>query len=89
MISGPEGNKLRIVRWCRNAHRARAADIGVAELVGHLLQVVRFKVVVVPKDMVVTWPTRALNTLVRAEVEVKLSGVSDAHIDSCTGWDVA
>lgn len=66
VISCPKGDELRVVRRRRNAHRARAAHVGVAELVSHLLQVVRLEVVVVPQDVVVTRPTRALNTLVRA-----------------------
>ena len=89
VVAGPEGDELRVVRRRRDAHRARAADVGVAELVGHLLQVVRLEVVVVPQDVVVTRPTRALDALVRAQVEVELGGVGDAHVDGGAGGDVA
>ena len=89
MISGPEGDELGIVGWRWDADGAGAAYVGVAELVSHLLQVVRLEVVVVPQDVVVTRPTCALNTLVRAKVKVELGGVGDAYVDGGAGRDVA
>ena len=61
----------------------------MAELVSHLLQVVRREVVVIPEDVVVTRPACALNALVRTKVEVELRRVGDAHVDSGAGRDVA
>ena len=38
--------------------------------------------------MVVSWPGGALDALVRAQVEVELGGVGDAHVDRSAGGDV-
>ena len=38
--------------------------------------------------MVVSWPGGSLDALVRAQVEVKLCGVGDAHVHRCSGGDV-
>ena len=43
VVAGPEGDELRVVRRRRDAHRARAADVGVAELVGEALKLVGFE----------------------------------------------
>ena len=41
---------------------ARASDVGVAQLVGQLLQLVSIEMIIIPEDVVVTWPRRALDT---------------------------
>ena len=84
-----ECDEMSVVSRSWNRDRPCTTDVGVAELVGHLLQVVRLEVVVVPQDVVVTRPTRALDALVRAQVEVELGGVGDAHVDGGAGGDVA
>ena len=48
-----------------------AADIGVAELVGQLLQLVRVEVVIVPEHVVVAGPRGALDTCTHHGVSVK------------------
>ena len=61
----------------------------MAELICELLQLVGVKVIVIPEYMVVAWPAGALDTLVRAKVEVKLCRVCDANINGGAGRDVA
>ena len=39
-----------------------APDVGVAQLVGQLLQLIRVKVVIIPEHVVVTRPRGALDT---------------------------
>ena len=41
---------------------ASAPDVGVAQLVGQLLQLVSIEMIIIPEDVVVTWPRRALDT---------------------------
>ena len=43
-----------------------AADVGVAQLVGQLLQLVRVEVVIVPEHVVVAGPRGALDTCAHA-----------------------
>ena len=54
----------------------------MAKLKGQLLQLISAESVVIPEDMVVTWPRCPLNALMRAQVKVKLCGVSDSNVHS-------
>ena len=89
VVSCPECHQVRVVGRGWNADRPGATDICVAELICELLQLVGVKVIVIPEYMVVAWPAGALDTLVRAKVEVKLCRVCDANINGGAGGDVA
>ena len=80
---------MSVVCWRRDGDRPGAPHICVTQLIGELLQLVSIKVIVVPEDVVVTGTGGALDTLVRAEIEVKLSWVGDAYVHSCSSWNVA
>ena len=45
--------------------------------------------IVIPEHVVVCGPGGALDALVRAQVEVELGGVGDAHVDGSAGGDVS
>ena len=51
VVARAEGNKVSVVRWSRDGDAARATDVGVAELVGHVLEVVRVQAVVIPQHL--------------------------------------
>lgn len=53
VVAGSEGHQPGVVGRCGDGDRARAADIGVAQLVGEELQFVGSEAVVIPQDMVV------------------------------------
>ena len=46
----------------RDGDRSGAPDVGVAQLVGQLLQLVSIEMIIIPQHVVVTWPRRALDT---------------------------
>lgn len=60
VITGPEGHQVGVVGRRRDGDGARAAHVGVTQLVGEDLQLVRREVVVVPEHVVVRWPAGAL-----------------------------
>lgn len=53
VVSGTEGHQVSVVGWRRYGHRACAAHIGVTQLVGQNLQLVRRETIVIPKHVVV------------------------------------
>ena len=89
VVPGPDGHQVGVVGGGGDGDRPGAPGVGVAQLVGQLLQLVSIEVVVIPEDVVVTRPACALNALVRTKVEVELRRVGDAHVDSGAGRDVA
>lgn len=60
VVPCPEGHQVGVVGRRRNGDGARAAHVGVTQLVGENLQLVRGEVVVVPEDVVVRRPAGAL-----------------------------
>ena len=62
VVAGTEGNQVSVVRRSRNGNAASAPDVGVAQLVGELLQLVRIEVIVIPQHVVVAGPGGALDT---------------------------
>ena len=68
--------------------RSGAPHVGVAQLVGQLLQLVRLEPVVIPENVVVSWSGGSLDPLVGAEVEVELCRVGDADVHGSAGGDV-
>ena len=62
VVAGTEGNEVSVVRRSRNGDTACAADVSVAQLVGQLLQLVSIEMIIIPKDVVVTWSRCALDT---------------------------
>ena len=60
VVAGAEGHQVGVVgrRW--DGDGPRAADVGVAQLVGEELELVGGETVVVPQDVVVGRPTRTL-----------------------------
>lgn len=60
VVARPEGHQVGVVGRCRNGDGACAAHVGVTQLVGEDLQLVRWEVVVVPEDVVVWRPAGAL-----------------------------
>ena len=73
----------------RDGDRSGAPHVGVAQLVGQLLQLVRLEPVVIPENVVVSWSGGSLDSLVRAEIEVELCRMSDPHVHCGPGWDVS
>ena len=59
---------MSVVRGGRDGDRPGAPDVGVAELVGQLLQLVSIEVIVVPEDMVVAGTRGALDTWRRINI---------------------
>lgn len=60
MVASPEGDEMSVIGWRRYRHRARAADVGVAQLVRQTLQLVAVEMVIVPQHVVVGRTTGAL-----------------------------
>lgn len=56
VVPGPEGDQVSIVGWRGDRHGARAAHVGVTQLVGEDLQLVGREAIVVPQDVVVGRP---------------------------------
>lgn len=53
VVPGTEGHQVSIVCWRRYGHGARAAHVGVTQLVCQDLQLVRRESIVIPKHVVV------------------------------------
>ena len=53
---------MGVVRRGGDGDGASAPDVGVAQLVGQLLQLVSIEMIIIPKDVVVTWSRCALDT---------------------------
>lgn len=51
---------MGVVGRCRDGDGARAADVGVTQLVGEKLELICSETVVVPQNVVVGRPTRTL-----------------------------
>jgi len=62
VVPRPERHQMGIVGWCWDADRTSAAHVGVAELVGELLQLIGIKVVVIPQHVVVAGSACALDS---------------------------
>ena len=60
VVACAEGHQPGVVGGRGDGHGAGAAHVGVAQLVGEQLQLVRREAVVVPQDVVVGGPARAL-----------------------------
>jgi len=60
VVAGAEGHQVGVVGRRRDGDGARAADVGVAQLVGEELELVAGEAVVVPQDVVVGRPARSL-----------------------------
>ena len=62
VVPGPEGHQVGVVGRGRDGDGPGAPDVGVAQLVGQLLQLVSIEVVIIPEDVVVAGPGGALDT---------------------------
>lgn len=60
VVAGTEGHQVGVVSWSRDGDGARAAHVGVAQLVGEELELVAGETVVVPQNVVVGGPARTL-----------------------------
>ena len=60
VVACPEGHQAGVVGWRGDGDGAGAAHVGVAQLVGEQLQLVRREAVVIPQDVVVGGPAGAL-----------------------------
>lgn len=60
VVPGPEGHQVSIVCWRRNGHGARAAHVGVTQLVGENLQLIGRETIVIPKHVIVGRPACSL-----------------------------
>ena len=60
VVPRPKRHQMGIVGWRWDADGASAAHVGVAELVGELLQLIGIKVVVIPQHVVVAGSACAL-----------------------------
>lgn len=52
VIASTEGHQVGVVGGCGDGYGARAADVGVAQLVGEQLELIGCETVVVPQDVV-------------------------------------
>lgn len=89
MVPGTERHQMGVVSWRRYRNRPGATHIRVTQLVRKTLQLVRVEVRVVPEDVIVTGPRRALNTLMAAQIEIELRRVGDAYVDGRARRNVA
>ena len=62
MVSSAERHQVSVVGWRGDGDGAGAAHIGVAQLVGEDLQLIRGEAVVVPQHIVVRGAARALSS---------------------------
>jgi len=62
VVPRPKRHQMGIVGWRWDADGASAAHVGVAELVGELLQLIGIKVVVIPQHVVVAGSACALDS---------------------------
>lgn len=60
VVPGPERHQVSVVCWGRDGHGARAAHVGVTQLVGEDLQLIGGETIVVPKHMIVGRPACSL-----------------------------
>ena len=74
MVPGPEGYQVGVVSRSRDRNRSGTPNVGVAQLEGELLELICFKVVVVPENMVVAGSRCTLDTcVVKSEFVKQLS----------------
>jgi len=88
VIPRSEGDQMSVVCGSGDGDGACAADVCVTQLVGQLLELVSIKMIIIPEHVIVAGAGGALDTLMRAEIEVKLRGVSDTNVDGGTSGDV-
>ena len=62
VVPGPDGHQVSVVGGGGDGDAPGAPDVGVAQLVGQLLQLISVKVVIIPEHVVVTRPRGALDT---------------------------
>lgn len=74
VVPGPEGHQVSVVGRRRDGHRARAAHVGVTQLVGEDLQLVRRETIVIPKHVVVGGPACSLEADRGSETQRSLRG---------------
>lgn len=60
VVPGPEGHQVSIVCWRRDGYGARAAHVGVTQLVGENLQLIGRETIVIPKHVIVGRPACSL-----------------------------
>ncbi len=60
VVASTKRHQVGIVGWCRNGDRAGAAHVGVAQLVGEDLQLIRGEMVVIPQHVIVGRPAGSL-----------------------------
>ena len=60
VVPGPEGHQVSIVCWRWDGHGARAAHVGVTQLVGENLQLIGRETIVIPKHVIVGRPACSL-----------------------------
>ena len=80
VVPGPDGHQVGVVCGGGDGHGPGAPGVGVAQLVGQVLQLVRTQVVVVPQTSVVGGTRCSLDTLVGAQIEVILGGMGDVGV---------
>ena len=62
MVAGSEGHQVGVVGRGRDGDGPGAPDVGVAQLVGQLLQLVSIEMIIIPENVVVAGPGGALDT---------------------------
>lgn len=81
VVPSSKRDQMRVVRRRRYRHTSRASNIRVAELVGQRLQLVGREMIIVPQNVVVRRPARALDARVTAQIKIEFSRVRDAGVD--------
>ena len=70
VIASPEGHQVGVVGRGGDGDRPGAPDVGVAELVGQLLELISVEMVIIPEDVIVTGTGGALDTCKGRSVKV-------------------
>ena len=62
MVAGSEGHQVGVVGRGRDGDGPGAPDVGVAQLVGQLLQLVSIEMIIIPENVIVAGAGSALDT---------------------------
>ena len=62
VVPGPEGHQVGVVGRGGDGDGPGAPDVGVAQLVGQLLQLVSVEMVIIPEDVIVAGTRGSLDT---------------------------
>lgn len=91
VVPGPEGHQVRVVSWRGDGHGARAAHVGVTQLVGENLQLIGRETIVIPKHVIVGRPACSLKAdeRVREARNSPAGGPRRSRALGTRGWSAA